>query len=174
MRILGWSNGFTVMANVAAPLMFKRVSRVDEVMRTKGWNLAIVDALAEELGVDRVTVYKLRNRAIQWTQRAIRPENVDAWRAQQVQLLHEAAIGAKNEGKYAEAARCIDVQAKIIGSIAPTNVSVTHNVGVSPALSVKLSGLTVTELTAIAQRRDPGAEPEVVEGELVEPVESGK
>lgn len=159
------------MANVAAPLMFKRVSRVDEVMRTKGWNLSIVDALAEELGVDRVTIYKLRNRAIQWTKRAIRPENVDTWRAQQVQLLHEAAIGAKNEGKYAEAARCVDIQAKIIGTIAPTNVNVNHSVGVSPQLSARMSGLSITELRQLAKPKaaDGESAPEVVEGELVDP-----
>ena len=162
------------MANVSAPLMFKRISRVDEVMRTEGWNLAIVEKLADELGVDRATVYKLRSRASRWTQSQMRPQDTENWRAQQMQALTDTALEARKNKDYSAAVRAIEVQAKIIGTIAPTNVNVNHTTTVNPALSVKLSGLSVTQLTAIAQRKDPEEAPEVVEAELVEPVESGK
>lgn len=142
------------MANVGAPLMFKRVARVDEVMRTEGWSLRIVDRLAEELGVDRATVYKLRRRASQWTQSQMRPGDAENWRAQQMQALTETALEARKAKDYSAAVRAIEVQAKIVGTIAPTNVNVNHTTTVSPAMAVRLSGLSVTELQQIAQKPD--------------------
>ena len=154
--------------------LLNKVARVDEVMRTKGWSLVVANQLAAELGCSMRTVYNLRNKAQRWTQAHMKTEDVARWRAAQLQLADQAAREALADKDYQAVAKLLQVGAGLAGTIAPTNVNVTHNVGVSPALSVKLSGLTVTELTAIAQRRDPGAEPEVVEGELVEPVESGK
>lgn len=149
--------------------MFAQIARVDEVLREKGWSLRVADDLASELGVDRRTVYRLRNRANRWTQEQLRPQDVDRWRARQLQLADEAARMALAKGDYAGVASLLKVSAGLTGTIAPTNVNVNHTTTVNPALSVKLSGLTVTELTAIAQRRAPDAEPEVVEGELVDP-----
>lgn len=136
---------------------FRQIAHVDEVMRTKGWNAAIVEQIAKELGVDRRTVYRIRARALRWTRGQLRPTDVENWRAQQVQALSETALEARQAGDYAAAAKCYDTQAKIVGTIAPTNVNVNHTTTVSPAMAVRLSGLSVTELQQIAQKPDEPA-----------------
>jgi hypothetical protein len=110
-------------------------------MRTKGWNLAIVDALAEELNVDRATIYRCRSRAQRWTRDQLRPANIETWRVQQVQFLADTALEARKDKDYGAAARCIDIQAKIIGTIAPTKVDVTSTtrLDVSPAVVALVS-----------------------------------
>lgn len=141
------------MANIAAPLMFKRIARVDEVMRLEGWNLGIVDRLAEELGVDRATVYKLRRRAEQWTQGQMRPQDSENWRAKQMQALTETALEARKNKDYSAAVRAIEIQAKIVGTIAPTKVDVTHTAVVPANVASVVANMAPEQIRALTERR---------------------
>ena len=133
--------------------MFRQIAHVDEVMRTRGWNASIVEQIAKDLGVDRRTVYRIRARALRWTRGQLRPDDVENWRAQQVQALADTALEARQSGDYAAAAKCYDIQAKIVGTIAPTNVNVRHAVTVvDPRLAAEMSRKSVGELEGDVQK----------------------
>lgn len=133
-------------------ITFKQIARVDEVVRTRGWNMAIADSLAEELGVHRRTVYRMKARAQRWTQNQLRPADLDKWRVEQVQFLADTALMARVEGDFTAAARCIDIQAKIIGTIAPTKVEVSGSYSVTHQAAIaRVSHLSPAELLGTAQ-----------------------
>lgn len=139
--------------------MFRQIAHVDEVMRTRGWNAKIVEQIAEELGVDRRTVYRIRARALRWTQGQMRPADVENWRAQQVQALADTALEARQNGDYAAAAKCYDIQAKIVGTIAPTKVEVSGTVSHTHDVAIgQVSRLSVDELRALADTQKPAIE----------------
>lgn len=145
--------------NVAHSVTFEQLAHVDEAMRTRGWNAKIVEDLARELDVDRRTVYRIRARARAWTQKQLRPADLDAWRVQQVQFLGETAIRAANAGEYRDAARCIDIQAKIIGTIAPTKVEHSGHVSVvHSAAAARVSHLTDAQIMQAAFSDKPAIE----------------
>lgn len=107
-----------------AASMFDQLAIVEETMRTRGWNPRIAEELAQQLGVTRRTVYNIRNRAIQWTKRQLRTEDIEARRAEQYQLADEAARKALSDGDYAGVASLLKVAASLTGTIAPTKVEV--------------------------------------------------
>lgn len=143
-----------MVSGAQAATMFDQLAIVEETMRVKGWNPRVAEELAVRLGVTRRTVYNIRSRAIQWTKRQLRTEDIEARRAEQYQLADEAARSALAKGDYAGVASLLKVQASLTGTIAPTNVNVNHTTTVSPAMAVRLSGLSVTELQQIAQKPD--------------------
>lgn len=142
-------------------------------MRQKGWSLRVADELAEELGVDRRTVYRLRNRANRWTQEQLRPQDVDRWRARQLQLADEAARSALAKNDYAGVAALLKVSAGLTGTIAPTNVNVHHTATlVNPAVAAKMSALSVDDLRQMVKKAETADDSEkaVIEAEF-EPVD---
>lgn len=151
-----------------AEVTVQRIAAVQQGVSDYGWSASTIERLAKELNISTRTVRRCWDRAVKLTRRAFDPSNVEKMRVRQVMRLETNIANAARTGDYSAAMKGEQVYAQLVGTVAPTNVNVTHNVGVSPALSVKLSGLSVTELTAIAQRRAPDAEPEVVEGELVD------
>lgn len=124
------------MSQTSAEMIYQRVAIVDEVMRKKGWNVGVVNELALTLGCDRRAVYRLRNMAISWTRKHLRPTDIAAWRTQQVQALADISNEARENGDYGAAVRAIRTQAEILGTIAPTKVDVTSTtrLDVSPAV----------------------------------------
>lgn len=132
---------------------FRQIAHVDEVMRTRGWNATIVEQIAKDLGVDRRTVYRIRARALRWTRGQLRPDDVENWRAQQVQALADTALEARQSGDYAAAAKCYDIQAKIVGTIAPTKVDVTHTAVVPANVASVVANMAPEQIRALTERR---------------------
>lgn len=143
----------TAHSTGASEQVFQRVAIVDELIRKKGWNLGVANELALTMGVDRSTVYRLRNMADSWTRRHIRPTNIEAFRLQQVVALGDIANEAREAKDYSAAVRALDTQAKIIGTISPTKVEVSGGYSVTHQAAIaRVSALGVDELRGIAQR----------------------
>ena len=143
-----------MLSNALASVQFAQIARVDEVVRKRGWNLVVADDLARELGVDRRTIYRHRGRAQAWTQKHLSPQDIERWRLEQVVLLGDTAREARDKGDFAATARCIEIQAKIIGTIAPTKVDVTSTVSVVHSAAVaRLSTLSMDELRQMTEPR---------------------
>ncbi len=123
------------MTNLSPSTTIDRLVVVEARIREGGWNLKVAEGLAKELGVDRATVYKYKNKLARWTQRTMRPENLSEWRVQQMQLLFDAAREAKMAGDYKAVAALVKVHADIVGTTAAknVNVNVSGGVTVSPA-----------------------------------------
>ena len=121
-------------------MVFQRVAIVDEMMRTKGWNLSVVNELALTLGVDRRTVYRLRAMAVSWTQKHLRPTDMERWRQEQLVLADSAARAAVAKGDYSGAAALLKVAGQLAGTITTPGTKVDIN----------LNSFTVTQQAAIA------------------------
>lgn len=142
-----------MVSNVQAHDIMHKIGRVDEVMRQKGWSVAIAQELANELGVSMRQVYRWRGKAQRWTQAHMKADDVARWRAAQLQLADQAAREALMDKDYTAVAKLLQVGAGLAGTIAPTNVNVNHAVTViPPAVSARLSGLSTDELRQIAER----------------------
>ena len=126
------------MSQTSAEMLYQRVAIVDEAMRSKGWNLGVANELALTLDCDRRTVYRLRNMALSWTRKHIRPTNMEAWRMNHMQLADEAARKAVADKDYSGAAALLKVAGALAGTIAPAgkvdvhlNNSTTYNAAVA-------------------------------------------
>ncbi len=145
------------MAAISAHTNFVNISIVDETIRAKGWNTGVVMELAARLGVSHKTVYKLRARAERWTQGTLRPDDVAKWRMRQVQALEEIWRQARDAQDYKGAAKALEVQARLVGSIAPQNVNVNVSGTVThehEAAVAKISQMEPNMLAQLADRPD--------------------
>lgn len=118
-----------LLSNIQLTTPWERVGYVDSRVRQKGWSMKVCAELAQEMGVDPRTVSRYWEKAQRWTRRTLKPQDVETWRASQIQLLDEAARQAKAEGRYADVAALMKVAASITG----TNVAVKveHSGGIS-------------------------------------------
>lgn len=137
------------MGNVAGIIQVSRVDRVDQVVRERGWSLAVARELAIEFGCSLNTVYRYWNRCRRWTQATMKAGDLEMWRAQQVQQLTEVAIEARKAKDYKSTVRAIEAQAKIIGTIAPLKVEHGGTVGVQLALPVPVEYPRVVEASSV-------------------------
>lgn len=142
-----------MVSGAQAAVMFDQLAIVEETMRTRGWNPRIAEELAQQLGVTRRTVYNIRNRAINWTKRQLRTEDIEARRAEQYQLADQAARQAYAKGDYGNVAALLKVQASLTGTIAPTKVDVTHTAVVPANVASVVANMAPEQIRALTERR---------------------
>jgi hypothetical protein len=125
-----------MLSGEQAAKLFEQMAVCDEIMRRKGWNPRVAREVADTLGVCLKTAYTIRSRVIRWTQRHLRPQDIDARRAEQYQLVDAAAREALANRDYAAVASLMKVAASLTGTNAPTKVDVTSTtrLDVSPAV----------------------------------------
>lgn len=136
-----------------------RIAHVDRVVRERGWSLDTIQKLADDLDCDVRTIYRYWSKARRWTQATLATGDLKRWRTEQVVALAEVARLARDEKEYSAATRAIEVQAKIIGTIAPTKVEMSGMVAHVPVLPTvrdaetgERRGLTVDEIEAEVER----------------------
>ena len=142
------------MSQSSSELIYQRVTIVDQVMREKGWNPGVANELALTLGITRRSVYRLRNMALSWTRKQLRPTDVERWRTQQVQLADEGARMALRKEDASGLAAILKVSGLLTGTIAPAgkvdvhlNNSTTYNAAVA-----MVSNLSIEEQAAQVDR----------------------
>lgn len=152
-RVVAFPQGIATMPTISHDETFRRLVVVEGMVHERGWSTATVEALTKELQVNRSTIYDYWRKVKAYTRRGVTLD-IEKWRRQQMIDLDNIKMQAIREKDLPSAIRAIETQAKIVGTIAPTNVNVNHTTTVSPAMAVRLSGLSVTELQQIAQKPD--------------------
>lgn len=138
------------MSQVVVARAWDRVAIVEKAVRERGWNMEVMNDLAKQMGVDPMTVRRYWNRSRNWTRRTMNAEDVTTWRAQQVQLVDQAARKAFAEGRYNDVAALVKVAASIVGTVAPTKMEQTTTVSVQHSAAIgRVSAMTVDELRTL-------------------------
>lgn len=156
------------MSNVAPMESLRRLALVEQrTVEAGGWNMQVALALADELDCHYTTVYGYWRKVKAFARRGVTTD-IDKWRRQQIATLDNVQMEARKNKDYSGAVRAIEVQAKIIGTIAPTKVDVSHSVTVNPALVAQMSRMTPDELRKLTDANSPNPTP-IIEAEF-EPV----
>jgi hypothetical protein len=148
------------MSNVAPMESLRRLALVEQrTVEAGGWNMQVALALADELDCHYTTVYGYWRKVKAFARRGVTTD-IDKWRRQQIATLDNVQMEARKNKDYSGAVRAIEVQAKIIGTIAPTNVNVNHAVTVvNPALVAQMSRMSVDELRSLTDAKNENAAP---------------
>ena len=145
------------MPTVTHDETFRRLALVEAKAFEKGWNTSTVAELTAELGIDRSTVYEYWRKVKAYTRRGVTLD-VDKWRKQQMVDLDNIKMMAMRTADLPSAVRAIEVQAKIIGTIAPagTKIDVSinqQNIAATATLSTMSTDQLATDVAQLLERR---------------------
>ena len=104
-----------------------RARRILDVVAERGYSVRVEADLMAELHCSARTIRRDWNLGRRMTQRAMDTANTEVFRAEQVQTLREIQRKAIAKGDFTAAARAVDIEAKIIGTIAPVKVDNRHS-----------------------------------------------
>lgn len=141
------------MSNVAPMETLKRLALVEQrTVEAGGWNMQVALDLADEMGVHYTTVYGYWRKVKAFARRGVTTD-IDKWRRQQIATLDNVQLEARKNKDYGAAVKAIETQAKIIGTIAPTKVDVTHTAVVPANVASVVANMSPAQLQTYDARR---------------------
>ena len=124
----------TKAPRASADEMERRLLRVEDVLRERGWSMRIECDLAQELGVARQAVRAYKLQALARLKAAATIPDLEERRQGFLLALQEHIDLATRDGKHGPAASMLGLQSRLLGLDQPQQVDVSVTI-IAPAVA---------------------------------------